>query len=317
MTNEPEISIVSSAFNLLAKSTELPLGEYTSITQSQADIESYLKQHLDTFSTVIFGAFSRKTIVSPLHGSIVDMLVLFRAPDVRNLHPSRIFTKLSDALIAQYPDAYKLENRNILILPMNNFYYKIQPAYPISDHTYMLPDEKFDDWAKYDITSYNEIFTKQNVRHKGRLIDIIRIVKTWNRVSGNFFNGYYLELLVTEVLLEHEIASYQEVLSHIFRTAVAKVVFQQHDPANVEFQVEGLNDIDDLIKAMKLLKRSYELAKEAIIYEQANDTKIALDNWNMIFPGVFPNHVDMMVGRARSAGIKGADALKMMINNSQ
>jgi len=316
MTAKPETSIISSAFNLLAKSTELSLGEYTSITQSQADIEHYLLQHLDTFSTVIFGAFSRKTIVSPMQGSIVNMLVLFREAEVKQVMPSRIFTQLYDALNEQFPDAYKLENRNVLMLGVNGFHYMIQPAYPVSAHVYMLPDEKFNDWARYDIASYNEIFTRQNVRHKGRLIDIIRIIKTWNRVSGNFFNDYYLELLVTELLSDHEINSYQETLRHIFRTAVAKVVFQHHDPANMEFQVEGLNDISDLIKAMKLLQKCFHLANQAVIHEQDDNTKMALDNWNMIFPGVFPSHVDMVVGRARSAGIKGAEALRMMINST-
>jgi len=307
---------VSDAFDLLAKSTELSLGEYTSITQSQADIERHLMQNLGTISSVLFGAFSRKTIVSPLSGSLVDMLVLFRGSEVKRTLPSRIFTQLSDALIEQYPDAYAQENKSVLMLPMNNFYFKIQPAYPVSGHTYMLPDENFNEWAKYDITSYNDIFMKENVRHKGKLIEIIRMIKTWNRVSGNIFNGYYLELMVTDVLSSHEITNHPETLRHIFRYAVAEVVFQKHDPANMDLQVEGLNDIGDLINAMKLLQKSYALADEAIMHEQEGDTQKALDNWNQLFPKVFPNRVDMMVGRARSSGIKGADALRMMVKNN-
>ncbi len=311
---EPDYPVVSGAFDLLAKNTELSLGEYTSITQSQADIERYLIQHFSTFSTVLFGAFSRKTIASPLPGNVIDMLVLFRGPDVKLTYPSRIFSKLSDALIEQYPDAFTLKNRSILMLPVKNFQYKIQPAYPIVDQTYMLPDENFNDWVKYDLNSYNEIFTKENVRHKGKLIEIIRMIKTWNRVSGNLFDGYYLELLVTDVLSSYEITSYPETLRHIFRAAVAEVVFQKHDPANMEFQIEGLNDISDLITAMKLLQKSFALADEAIISEQEGNTEKALHNWNKLFPRVFPSQVDMLVGKARSSGIKGADALRMMIN---
>lgn len=306
---------VTDAFELLAKSTELSLGEYTSITHRQADIERHLMQSLGTISTVLFGAFSRKTIVSPLPGSIVDMLVLFRGGDVKHLYPSKIFKQLSDALLEHYPDAHALENRSILMLPMNDFHFKIQPAYPVSGHSYMLPDAIFDDWTKYDITSYNDIFMKENVRHKGKLIEIIRMIKTWNRASGNIFNGYYLELMVTEVLSSHDIISHPETLRHIFRSAVAEVVFQIHDPANMEFQVEGLNDIHDLIQAMKLLQKSYALADEAVIYEQEDNTEKALESWNQVFPGVFPNQVDLMVGKARSSGIKGADALRMMVNN--
>lgn len=312
MTGTPAIS---DAFDLLAKNTELSLGEYTSITQSQADIERHLMQHLGTFSTVLFGAFSRKTIVSPLSGSIVDMLVVFRGPDVRRVDPSRIFSKLSTALTEQYPDAHVVDNRSLMLLPTKDFYYKIQPAYPVSEHTYMLPDEKFNEWVKYDITSYNEIFTKENVRHKGKLIEIIRMIKTWNRASGNIFNGYYLELLVTEVLSSYEITSYSETLRHIFRCAVAEVVFQKYDPANMDFQVEGLNNIDDLIKAMKLLQSSFTLADDAIMYEQDDDIKAALDNWNRLFTNAFPTQVDLIVGKARRNGIKGADALRMLVDN--
>lgn len=306
---------ISDGFDLLAKNTELPLGEYTSITQSQADIELYLTQHLSTFSTVLYGAFSRKTIVSPLSGSIVDMLVLFREDDVKGTFPSRIFSKLSDSLIEQYPEAYAVKGRSILILPINNFQYKIQPAYPISNHTYMVPAESFNEWAKYDIESYNEIFVKENVRHKGKLIEIIRMIKTWNRVSGNLFNGYYLELLVTSILSTYLVKSYTETLCHIFKAAVAEVIFQKHDPANMDFLVEGLNDIDDLINAALLMKKSYHLANEAIMFEQVGNTKKALENWHQLFPQVFPTQVDMVVGKARSAGMKGADALRMMISH--
>jgi hypothetical protein len=305
---------VAGAFELLASSTELSLGEYTTITQSQADIEQYLMRHINTFSTVLYGAFSRKTIASPLPGSIIDMLVLYRDIDIKNIYPSRVFSNLCDALIEKYPEAYALKEQSILMLPAKDFTYKIHPAYPISTHSYMLPDKKFNEWAMYDINAYNEIFIKENVRSKGKLIAVIRMMKTWNRVSGNLFNGYYLELLVTDVLSSYEIISYSETLRYIFRSTVREVVFQKHDPANMEFQIEGLNNIDDLISAMKLLQKSYALADEAIAFEQEGDTEKALTNWNRLFPRVFPTQVDMLVGKARSSGIKGAEALRMMIS---
>lgn len=311
---KPSIS-VNVGFDLLAKNTELSLGEYTLITQSQADIERHLAQQLSTFSTVLYGAFSRKTIVSPLAGSIVDMLVVFREADVKNILPSRVFKNLSDSLIKEYPDAYVPEGQSVLMLPVKNVHYKIRPAYPVSEHTYMLPSEKFNEWLKYDITSYNEIFVKENVRHKGKLIEIIRMIKTWNRVSGNLFNGYYLELMVTAVLSSHQITSYSETLCHVFSVPLSEIAFQKEDPANMEFQVDGLNDMDDLITAMVLLRKAYRLANDAIMFEQDGKIEKALDNWNKLFPQVFPTQVDMIVGKARSAGIKGADALRMMISH--
>ena len=311
---------INDGFALLAKNTDLSLGEYTSITQSQAEIEQYLRQHQGagshgTFSTVLNGAFSRKTIVSPLSGNIIDLLVLYRDSNVKHSYPSRVFTNLKDSLIEQYPDAYAVEGKNTLIVPIKNFQFRIQPGYLSPNNTYMLPSDLFNEWVNYDIHSYDDIFVRENVRHKGRLIEIIRMIKTWNRISGQHFNGYYLELLVTTVLRDYEIKSYSETLCHIFYAALSEVIFQKEDPANNEFQVEGLNDISDLITTMVLLKKSYKLASEAITYEERDQTAKALEIWNRIFPLVFPTPLDMAVGKARDAGIKGTDALRMMIDN--
>lgn len=312
---EPDQPTVNDGFKLLAKNTELSLGEYTAITQSQADIELFLMQRISTFSTVLYGAFARKTIVSPLAGSIVNMLVVYREDDISFSFPSRIFQQLSDILIEQYPDAYVIDGRSILMLPIDNFFYKIQPAYSLSGHTYMLPAEKFDEWVKYDVTLYNEILSKENVKHKGKLIEIVRMVKTWNRSSGNLFNGYYLELLVTDLLSSYEITSYSETLCYIFKSAIAKVAYQQQDPANIEFEIDSMNDLQKVVNAMVVLKNSYKLAHEALKFEQEDNIEQALKNWNKLLPQAFPTQVDMMVSKARNAGIKGADALRMMINN--
>lgn len=314
---DSEQSSIDTGFDLLAKNTELSLGEYTSITQSQADIELVLTQQLGTFSTQLFGAFTRKTIVSPLPGCIVDMLVLYRDIDVRYSFPSRTFAKLRDTLLSRYPAAYVLEQRNAVMLPMKNFLFKIQPAYTLQHHNYMLPAEKFNDWVSYDVNAFNEIFVKENVRHKGKLIDIVRMMKTWNRVSGNLFNGYYLELLVTSVLSSYEIKGYSDALRHVFSAAIAEVVFQKHDPANIEFEIEGLNNIDSLITAMILLNKSYHLANQAILFERENNIEKALEVWNKVFLSAFPKPVDMAVAKIRRSGIKGADALRMMIEHKQ
>ena len=200
------------------------------------------------------------------------------------------------------------------MLPMNGFHYKIHPAYAVSGNTYMLPDETFDDWVPYNLAAYNEIFSKENTRHKGKLIEVVRMIKTWNRVSGNLFDGYYLELVVTEILLEYEITSYSETICHILKNIFYKVVFQQYDPANMDFKIEGLNNIDTLITSMSLIKKSYQLANQAVTFEQQGMTKAALENWKKLFPRAFPSDVDMAVGKARSSGIKGADALRMMLD---
>lgn len=314
---EAEQHIVDNAFQLLAKNTELSLLEYTLITQCQADIEQSLRQHINRFSTTLYGSFLRKSIVSPLSDSIVDMLIVFSEQDISNVPPSRVFEKLYETLIQHYPDAQAIKTQSTIILSMKDIHYKIRPAYALSSNTYMLPDENFNEWTKYDINAYSEIFTKENATHKNKLLEVIRLVKTWNRVSGNFFNGYYLELLVTQVLSSYEITNYPETLRYIFKAVLPKSAFQQHDPANVEFMIDGLNNMENLISAMQLIKKSYILTNEAIEFEQGGETDKALNSWIKLFPQVFPTQLDMAVGRTRNSGIKGADALRMLLDQKK
>ena len=314
---KPESSVISGAFALLAKSTEISLGEYTEILRHQAEIERHLMQHISKFSTVLHGAFSRKTIVSPLPGSVVDILIVFREDDIKAALPSRLSAKLMEVLTEDYPDTYPTKNPTTFIVPVKGIKFKIRPAYSVANDEYMLPDETFDGWVKYNLSSYNDIFVKENIRHKGQLIEIIRMIKTWNRVSGNVFNGYFLELMITDVLSSCEITSYAEAIRHIFKAAFSQAAFTQHDPANQEFPIDGLNKLDDVMIAMHLIKNSYNLANDAIVYEQDGDTAKALSNWNKLFPQAFPKPVDMLVGEARRSGIKGADALRMMLEKKQ
>ena len=51
------------------------------------------------------------------------------------------------------------------------------------------------------------------------------------------------------------------------------------------------------------------------MFEQGGNINKALDNWNALFPQAFPTKVDMVVGKTRNTGTKGADALRMMLHH--
>lgn len=306
---------VDDGFRLFAKNTDLKLAEYLSVTQNQAEIERFLSRHFSTFSTVLHGAFSRKTMISPLQGATISMIVLFQDYQTKHRLPSLVFKELSECLLEQYPDAIPVKNSNTISVPMDNYAFNIQPGYSAGNHVYMLPASLFNEWIKHDSHRYNEYFVKENVRHKGQLVSIIRMIKTWNRVSEKYFDGYYLELLVTDLMTRCDTRSLSESICYVFKMALKEVVFQKQDPANEEFNVEGLYDIENLINAMLLLKESYLLAEEAVAFEKKGEMEKAISLWNKLFPGVFPTHTDMVVSKLRNQGVKGADALRMMLDH--
>ena len=306
---------VSDGFALLAHNTDLSLSEYLAITQAQAGVEQCLQQKYNAFSTTLPGAFSRKTMISPLQDTEIDLLVLFKDLQTKNRLPSQVFRELSEFLQEKYPEAVVDKDDNSVRLPVGDFTFCARPGYSLDEHVYMLPSDTFNEWVKYDVQAYNDYFMRENVRHRGELAAIIRMLKTWNRVSGRYFSGYYLELLVIALLARCDSKNLAETICYIFENALNEVVFQKQDPANKAFNVEGLYDIDNLIKAMLLFKKSWQTAEQAIQLERAGNMAEAIELWRRIFPGVFPDTTDMLVGKLRKEGLTGADALRIMLKH--
>jgi hypothetical protein len=308
---------ISDGFELLLKKSELPLNEYTAITRCQHEIEAYLAPHIDTFTTVLPGAFARKTMVAPVAGSVVDMFILFKHKHVDDYFPSDLLRKLRVILADRYADCVVSHKHNALLVAVEDFHFRIQPGFLTHKDSYLVPSAIYDDWIESDTQRYREQLLKADRSHANKLLPVIRMIKVWNRLSGDIFDGYYLELLVKDVLADYRIKGYTGAITSVFKKALSEVAFKKIDPANGRVQVEGLLDIDDLIRAMLHIKDSYDTAICAVDAEYEGDQDAALLEWNKIFPHYFPTHMDIVIGRIRSSGVHGAEALKMLADTVQ
>lgn len=281
-------NIVKAGFEVLAKSIEPSLLEYTSVSRCQASIQDYLGQFISTFTTELPGAFARNTMVSPLKESVVDMLVLFNVEHSERFLPGELLNKLYVTLRAEWRGVTFDEVSKSVYVPIENFTFKVQPGFITEQQHYLVPAPGWDEWVRYDAAGYKSQFSKMNAGHEGKLLHVVRMVKTWNRLSGRTFEGYFLELLVKDVLAGHKIQTYQNAISHIFRAILADVALKQHDPANTDILVEGLHDLDEVVNAMVLVKNSYLVTKYALELEEQGDMRAALSNWAQLFPGILP-----------------------------
>ena len=303
---------VADGFDLLAKKTELPLDEYTSISDRQADIESVLAQHVSTFSTVIPGAFSRKTLVSPLAGCDISLYVLFKYELKERFMPAKLLDNLLVTFRQKYPDAVLSRKYNAIMLPFEDFTFRVQPGFLTPKNTYLVPALAWSGWIEYNSLAYKAELVKSDNQHKGRLLPVIRMIKAWNHATGSLFDDYYLEIMVSDVLKDYSISQYSTAMRHVFKSALAEVVYKKNDPANPEFDIEGLRDVSDLVNAMLHFKQAYQLASRAVVHEDEGHIELALECWRTCMPGSFPSHMDMIIGQIRRQGIQGAEALRLM-----
>ncbi len=277
-------NIVKTGFERLAKNIELSLVEYTTVSRCQASIETYLGKYITTFTTVLPGAFARNTMVSPLKGSEVDLLVLFNQKHRSTFLPNDLLGKLHVTLLAKYPGTTFDEMTESVYVPGENFRFRVQPGFITDQNHYLVPAPGWNEWIEYDALGYKDQFSRANLAHGGKLLHVVRMLKTWNRLSGNAFDGYFLELLVKDVLNNYEIITYQAAINYIFKAILADVALKKHDPANQSLQVVGLHNLENIVNAMIHVKSSYLVTKEAIQFEEQDNMKSALSSWGQLFP---------------------------------
>ena len=281
-------NIIKTGFETLAKNIELSLVEYTSVSRCQASIEAYLGKYITTFTTVLPGAFARNTMISPLKDSKVDLLVLFNEKHSSEFLPGDLLSKLDVTLSAKFPDTTFDEATVSVYVPIENFRFRVQPGFITDQNHYLVPAPGWNDWVEYDALGYKDQFSRANLKHGGKLLNVVRMLKTWNCLSGNAFDGYFLEILVKDVLDDYDIITYQAAINYIFRAILADVALKKHDPANQSLQVVGLHNLESIVNAMLHVKSSYMVTKEAVQFEEEENARSALSSWRQLFPNHFP-----------------------------
>jgi len=276
-------NMIKTAFEKLAKNIELSLVEYTTVSRCQASIETYLGKYITTFTTVLPGAFARNTMVSPLKESEVDLLVLFNQKHRSTFLPNDLLGKLHVTLLAKYPGTTFDEMTESVYVPVENFRFRVQPGFITDQNHYLVPAPGWNEWIEYDALGYKDQLSKANVENGGRLLHVVRMMKTWNRLSGSAFDGYFLELLVKDVLNNYKIVNYQQAINYIFKAILADVALKKHDPANQSLQVEGLHNLENVVNAMIHVKSSYFVTLEAIQFEEEDNIKSAISSWTQLF----------------------------------
>lgn len=299
------------AFDMLSKRVDMSFVDYSRISRSQSGIEAYLGRYISAFATALPGAFARKTMISPLDGCVVDMYILFKLEHSRQFYPSDLLKKLYVTLVSQYPEISWEQDSNTIMVPADGFTFKVQPAFLLDNGGYLVPSPWSNDWMNYDVLKCKKELLAYDGRQRGKLIPLIRLVKAWNRRTNNIFDGYYLELLVTDIMAKVKIESYQSGLRYFFERALAQVVFKKADPANTDLQVEGVYDLEDLVNAMLHFQSAYRIANTAMEYERQGDTMAACDHWSQLFPGVFPSPVDVAADMRKRVGGKVSETLRI------
>lgn len=275
-----------------------------------------------------FGSFARKTKISPIDD--IDIMVCLSAEngyytgepyktqgirvcvenkksilkslcnegtcDVNSIKViNRFIQKLSNPRQYQEAEIHRNQEAMTLKLKTREWNFDIVPCFLTEDDFlgksyYLIPDGS-GMWKKTDPRIDKTNVTDINKKIDGKLLEIIRLVKYWNKNAQiKKIPSYLLENIIINFYRNSEYTKdlkveFCRVLCYLSKEILCDI----EDPKGIQGNLNTLEN-EERQKISENIKRYLSLGYEAILLEKSFQSKKAVENWKVIFGKDFPNY---------------------------
>jgi hypothetical protein len=143
-------------------------------------------------------------------------------------------------------------------------------------------------WLETDPKKHVVIMSDANKYHKGNLVPLIKMIKSWNKGHGSFFRSFHLEVLALEAFQNVTITDFQSGLRFFFDKARVSVRNKNLDPAGYGDDIGRYITQATVDEASRKLQRAFNSAVNAEMYGNRGDHKNAIHLWKQLMPNHFP-----------------------------
>ncbi len=207
------------------------------------------------------------------------------------------------SLIKQIPQYEKSEikrNYEAATLKLNSYEWNfdVVPCFFTTEDAfgktcYIIPDGK-GNWKKTDPRIDRQRTTTVNQKHEGNILQLVRIIKYWNkRPTMPSLPSYLLETMILNYYENGHngsASSYVDLeIPNIFEYIKNNIFSSVQDPKEIQGNINTLTD-DEQVKIFLRCDSDMEKAKNAREYENNDDNKSCINKWGEIFGSEFPTY---------------------------
>lgn len=207
---------------------------------------------------------------------------------------NRFISKLAD--LNDYSKAEMHKNQEAATLKMKSYTWNfdIVPCFYAKDDFYLIPDGN-GNWKKTDPRIDNERTTELNQKHNGNLLNLIRLVKYWNKRKVTIsINSYLLECMILNIYNSID-TSDNWWIDIEFKNTLYKlsesIKKDVEDPKGIQGNINQF-DLADREKISDALYKAYKKAVEARSYEDDKKQKEAINKWREVLGSNFPKYTE-------------------------
>lgn len=224
----------------------------------------------------------------------------FCHPNSLKLNSRKIINKFIISLksIPHYTKANIHRNMQSVSFTLDSYdwNFDIVPAFMTTEDIfgksyYLIPDG-CGNWMKTDPRIDRARVTRINQKNNGRILDIIRIIKYWQRrATMPSISSYLLENIVLEYYENNNSTGYIDFdIRDIFRYLVDRIYQDLQDPKGIQGNINTLT-FEDKIKISYKANNDFTIANNAIRFETQEKNHISsIIEWRKIFGSNFPDY---------------------------
>lgn len=280
---------IQAGFEKLRSNLEVTGLQKTTLSERQTNVRDVVAKGFNILDSFLAGSYARSSLISPLSESDVDIFFVLAPVYFSQYTPASLLDRLRTVLLNTYTKTPKISrNGQAVTITFNDFRVDAVPSFYREGGGFLIPDSTTGEWISTDPTVHDSELTTANRLHNSDLIPLVKMIKGWNRCIGDQFYGFYLELLVKNVLNNITISDFPSGVRYVFDKGREAVKYTIPDPSGFSEQVRGLNNANGVSEAVTRFQTAYGRAVKAEAFAAQDKIIEAYDEWRKIFQSYFP-----------------------------
>lgn len=201
--------------------------------------------------------------------------------------------------VEQYSSAEIKRNQEAATLKLKSYSWNfdIVPCFitapDASNNTYYLIPDGNGYWKKTDPRIDQQRASEINQKHDGNVLQVIRIMKYWNkRNTKPIMSSYLVETIILNYydLRESKASSYVDIeVPKVLYYLYSNIMSDINDPKGIQGNINHLS-YDDRLKVRNRAYKDFEIATQARDYENQKKPKESIGKWRDVFGDSFPKY---------------------------
>lgn len=287
---------IIDSFSQFKSNLEITDLQSSVVSIRQNSVKEVVEEGMEVTNSFLTGSYKRNTMIAPLKEADIDIFVVLANKYYHNYNNGQnggqagLLDLLRRTLLRTYTRTPHIaRDGQAVTIHFNDFLVDVVPGFHAQGGGYIIANSIKQEWISTNPVRHVELISNSNQAHEYKLVPLIKMIKAWNRNTGNFFHSFHLEVLALEIMKTVVISDYPSGARYFFDKGRSLISKHNPDPAGSQEDIGAyINTTEKVNTAVSKFETAYNRAIKAEDYAMRGYTQHAIEQWRLIFGDYFP-----------------------------